>query len=371
MTSASRSTRIVLIALLAALGCAHPAAAQTPRVVNGRIEAASGGALDATFKSIVASSSDAAWIGYSVPLVAGQRLCCDGDTWISGDVVMTNGRLAGCTLEPSQTSERASSNGIVMNNPVRLEGPESFDVLFRVENRAVERIRIFSSDCEIDAGGRTMHWLGSVDPGASVALLSGFVAKTQQRGDRLTDSAIAAIAMHRADAADAALEQLASTSSPEFVRGKATFWMGIARGHRGFEDVTRIARTDPSASVRKQAMFALSRSGDEQAIPELIRFARDDASPAVRGEAIFWLAQKAGQKAQAQITSSIDNDPDTDVKKRAVFALSQLPKDQGVPLLIQVAKTNKNPAVRKQAMFWLGQTKDPRALDFFAEVLGK
>jgi HEAT repeat protein len=118
-------------------------------------------------------------------------------------------------------------------------------------------------------------------------------------------------------------------------------------------------------------MFALSRSDDNQAIPELIRFAREDTSPAVRGEAIFWLAQKAGQKAQAQISSSIDNDPDTDVKKRAVFALSQLPKDQGVPLLIQVAKTNKNPAVRKQAMFWLGQSRDPRALDFFAEVLGK
>jgi HEAT repeat protein len=59
------------------------------------------------------------------------------------------------------------------------------------------------------------------------------------------------------------------------------------------------------------------------------------------------------------------------VKKGAVFALSQLPKDEGVPLLIQVARTNANPAVRKQAMFWLGQTKDPRALKFFEEILFK
>jgi HEAT repeat protein len=63
--------------------------------------------------------------------------------------------------------------------------------------------------------------------------------------------------------------------------------------------------------------------------------------------------------------------PDTDVKKRAVFALSQLPKEEGIPLLIKVARTNQNPAVRKQAMFWLGQSKDPRALEFFAEVLSK
>jgi HEAT repeat protein len=57
------------------------------------------------------------------------------------------------------------------------------------------------------------------------------------------------------------------------------------------------------------------------------------------------------------------------VKKRAVFALSQLPKEEGVPLLIKVARTNANPAVRKQAMFWLGQSRDPRAVDFFAEIL--
>ena len=89
----------------------------------------------------------------------------------------------------------------------------------------------------------------------------------------------------------------------------------------------------------------------------------------MRGEAIFWLGQKAGSKAAAAITERIEQDPDTEVKKSAVFALSQLPKSEGVPLLIQVARTNANPAVRKQAMFWLGQSKDPRALDFFAEIL--
>ena len=69
------------------------------------------------------------------------------------------------------------------------------------------------------------------------------------------------------------------------------------------------------------------------------------------------------------ITEAIEKDPDTDVKRRAVFALSQLPKSEGVPLLIDVAKKNRNAAVRKQAMFWLGQSRDPRATEFFAEIL--
>ena len=41
----------------------------------------------------------------------------------------------------------------------------------------------------------------------------------------------------------------------------------------------------------------------------------------------------------------------------------------GVPKLIEVARTHRNPAVKKQAMFWLGQSRDPRALAFFEEVL--
>ena len=57
------------------------------------------------------------------------------------------------------------------------------------------------------------------------------------------------------------------------------------------------------------------------------------------------------------------------MKKNAVFALSQLPKDEGVPKLMEIARTNRNPEVRKQAMFWLGQSKDPRAVKFFEEIL--
>jgi HEAT repeat protein len=57
------------------------------------------------------------------------------------------------------------------------------------------------------------------------------------------------------------------------------------------------------------------------------------------------------------------------MKKKAVFALSQLPKDEGVPKLMEVARTNRNPEVRKQAMFWLGESKDPRAVKFFEDIL--
>jgi hypothetical protein len=121
--------------------------------------------------------------------------------------------------------------------------------------------------------------------------------------------------------------------------------------------------------VSKGAMAALAQHAGREALQPLLRLARDGPRARLRGEALFWLAQRAGQEATRAITDAIENDPETEVKKRAVFALSQLPADDGVPKLIEVARTNRNPVVRKQAMFWLGQSKDPRALTFFEEVL--
>jgi hypothetical protein len=129
-----------------------------------------------------------------------------------------------------------------------------------------------------------------------------------------------------------------------------------------------------ATAVRKiadSALSALAMHQEPAALDRLISSARDGATSHIRGQSLFWLSQRAGERAVGAISEAIARDPETDVKKRAVFALSQLPKDEGVPLLIQVARTNGNPAVRKQAMFWLGQSKDPRALRFFEEILFK
>jgi HEAT repeat protein len=280
---------------------------QQPRILNGRLDTqAAGSGLAATVQRLAARQTDPAWIGYSVPAQTGgnRQNCCYGDTWVNGDVVISNGHLATCGLEPGDRTVRTEQGQPLTNQgPIRLEGPDTMTVLVRIEEKAVQRVRIFSPDCELDAGGRAIHWLDGVNPADSVAFLSSVVSTNE----KARSGALAALAMHR----------------------------------------------------------------DDIAVPELLRLARQDATAKVRGDALFWLSQTAGRRVAGEITAAIENDPETDVKKRAVFALSQLPKDEGVPLLINVAKTNQNPVVRKQAMFWLGQSRDPRALDFIAQVLSK
>jgi HEAT repeat protein len=330
--------------------------AQQPRVENAKFETRQvSGSLAATMNGVLTAQASPAWVGYAVPIVKGDRqMCCSN-----------NGYVCGCSLEGPNRNE---GGGVVSGgSPVRLEGPSHLVVLYRVETHAIDKVRTFSPDCELDAGGLPFIWLNGVQPAESIRYLTPLVSQ-----DGLRHGPLAAIALHADPAADQALEQLTAASAPESVRRDAAFWLGSARGHRGFEILSRMLRDDPSDRVRDQVIFALTQSKDPEAMNTVIRAAHDDKSPRVRGQALFWLAQRAGQKiAASAIENAVNNDPDTEVKKKAVFALTQMPNGEGVPLLIQVARTNRNVAVRKQAFFWLGQSKDPRALTFLEDVLTK
>jgi len=348
---------------------AHGAAAQG-RISNAKSEtrsAASG--LEREIQA-VAARGGLAWVGYRAPMIAGPRQMCCFDTISPGS--MSGGM---CRLE--------SGGGVTMNSGDRfddrgtriaLESPTEFLVLARLENGTVTRLRTFTPDCDIDAAGLQVVWLTDVRPDESVAWLSSLVtgsADPGERHDRVGKTALAAVAIHNAPSADRALEAFVAPSSPEWLRGDTSFWLGNSRGDAGARLLTRMIAQDPSDKVREKVTFGLSQSKVPSALTTLIATARDDRSTKVRSQALFWLAQKAGKEAVAAISGAIDNDPDTDVKKKAVFALSQLPAQEGVPKLMDVARNNRNPEVRKQAMFWLGQSHDPRALKFFEDILLK
>jgi HEAT repeat protein len=253
----------------------------------------------------------------------------------------------------------------------RLEGRGLVRILLRAEAQRVGRIRAVSEDCPLDAGGLPLVWIEGAPPAESVALLATFVGQPREgrEGKRLDGAVAAAIAFHADPSADAALERFMAPGEPLELRKQAAFWMGQARGERGYQVLKRLVREDADRRFREHAIFALSQSHEPGAIDTIIEAARLDADGHVRGQALFWLAQTASRRAPDAIRAAVDNDPEIGVKKKAVFALSQLPKDEGVPLLVSLARTHQSHEVRKQAMFWLGQSGDPRALAFFEDVL--
>lgn len=187
----------------------------------------------------------------------------------------------------------------------RLEPATDLVMLVKVDRSGVAELRSETVDCDIDASGMPLVWLDNVRPEDSVSWLGSLARDTGTRMNRFSERALTALALHASSAAS----------------------------------------------------------------PVLVDIARNGATAQLKGRALFWLAQRASEEALRTIATTIDTDPDTEVKKQAVFALSQLPKDEGVPRLIELARTHRNPEVRRQAFFWLGQSKDPRAIDFFASIL--
>ena len=90
-----------------------------PKTENAKLDTrAVNGGLEAAFRTLVSSSADPAWIGYSVAQVPGERSMC---------------------------------------GTVALEGGREFVVLYRVAAGQVEKIRTYATDCTFDAGDLPLH----------------------------------------------------------------------------------------------------------------------------------------------------------------------------------------------------------------------
>ena len=111
----------------------------------------------------------------------------------------------------------------------------------------------FSTDCTLDAGGLPVFWLTDVRPAESVALLEGYVsdpAFDRKKHKENGEPALGAIALHDDPRADAALERFVAPGNPERLRKQAAFWLGNARGRRGYEVLRALAGREESEDMR-------------------------------------------------------------------------------------------------------------------------
>lgn len=322
--------------------------AQPKRLVDAQVQTrdvASGGGLAKQIQTLVTAQPQPAWAGYTVPAARGRNFGCD-QYW--------------------RDNEFAVAGGVV-----HLEPPREVLILIRFYNNQVSQIRAMAPDCDISAGGATFYWLTGVRPEESVAMLTGYAKpRSQQNQGNVMESAVTAIGYHAGAAAETALEKfLTSRDEPEQVRVRAARWLAMTRGRRGVEILKPVIASEPDERVRRSAIQALSSSTEPEAGEILLSVAKSDRMASNRSEALRSLARKGGPKAVAVITAAIESDPDREVRRNAVSALKSMTDGEGIPLLIQAARSNKDPEVRKHAMSQLGQSRDPRAVAFFEEVL--
>ena len=175
-------------------------------------------------------------------------------------------------------------------DPIRLEPADFFFVMFRVENKQITRIRTYSANCPLDAGGKAVHWFNNVAVNDSVNYMKTFMAPNATRKlNRLRGHG--ARAHRRRAAAQRADRRWRATARPANVKGNALFWLAQRAGQKAVGTITAAIENDPDTEVKKKAVFALSQLPKDEGVPLLIQQARTNKNPAVRKQAMFWLGQ--------------------------------------------------------------------------------
>jgi HEAT repeat protein len=281
--------QVILLAVLLTAGCC--AATDQPALLNARLETRSAVAgLEKALGAIERSQTGAAWVGYAVPVIPGEHDMCCLNSY--GDYRHSPNCCGGCRLEGQNQRTFMGTTSECQ----RLEPSGEFFVFLRVEQGRVGKVRAFSANCELDAGGVTLYWLTDVRPAESVALLMSLAEEN-------AGQAIATLAMHADPSATPALIQLARSGRNAGVRSDALFWLAQKAGDRVAGVITEAIERDPDTDVKKKAVFAVSQMPESEGVPVLIQVVKNNRNPAVRKEAMFWLGQSQDPRALDFIAS--------------------------------------------------------------------
>lgn len=230
--------RIVLRLAIAAivLSTTNVLFSQQPTILHGQVTTGDHGlgpALDAAKKT-----ADVTWVGYSVPVVSKFS-----NGWNSNSVEY----LEGSSSEVTQSDDSRKTF-------------DHANILIRVADGTVTKIRVTEPDRQLDAGGAHFVWLNTVNPDDSVRILTDLAKQEDPRHVR--ENAVFAIAIHQTNSATGALISLADPKNDLALREKAAFWLANQRGAEGLAAIKQFAHNDSDPKFREKLTFDLTLSKD-------------------------------------------------------------------------------------------------------------
>ena len=355
-----------------AMGVAAAQVQQPPTQIiqNGRVETRTGTSVDREV-SALAAGTEPVWLMWRVPMVAGDREMCSS-SWYGDRNLYTRGYMLDW-YAPGRYNANDMTKVTPPTGPVPIESGTAMLVMVRLFDGSIERVRTLADDCPIDAGGRTVNWLGAIMPAESLRFLES-LTKTD-RNDRfsydthrnIATSALSAISMHRDAAADAILDRMAADGDRD-LRRQAAQALASARGARGFQAVQKLLSAEKDPETRRSFVGALGSTRESGTAAALKPFLTD-SDEKIRAEAIYWYAQRGGAPVIGEVTRLVESDTNDNVKRRGVSGISRLPANDSIPALLQLAKSASSPVVKKEAVSALSRSTDPRALAYMESLI--
>jgi HEAT repeat protein len=184
-------------------------------------------------------------------------------------------------------------------------------------------------------------------------------------------TALRVLAETKSPRAQARLMEVARSDANPELRRQAIRVVG-ERGEAAVDDLLKLFDSEQVPDVKRAVLQSLSEIKSTRVEDKLFEVARSNESTDVRRQAIRLLGERVGKRSLDFLSQTAQStDANVEVQVQAVRAISERRAEESVPLLIKIAKTHANPQVRKQAIRLLGESGDPRAVEFFREVLTK
>ena len=184
-------------------------------------------------------------------------------------------------------------------------------------------------------------------------------------------AALRSLAETKTAKAQARLMEIARNDTNAELRKQAIRVLG-ERGEAAVDDLLRLFDVEQVPDVRRAVLQSLSETKSPRVEEKLFEVARGNDHMDVRRQAIRLLGERVSKRSFDFLsTTAQSTDANAEVQVQAVRAISERRAEESVPLLIKIARTHPNQMVRKQAIRSLGESGDPRAIEFFREVLAK
>lgn len=215
------------------------------------------------------------------------------------------------------------------------------------------------------------HALGHSSDRGTVATLQGLYETLK---DAPLRRSVIAAAGHSIDQqpAFAFLLNVAKNDPDWESRRTAVKQLGHLQREDAAEELMKLFDSEQSPDVRRSILQSLSDIKSTRVEDKLFEVARSKDATDVRRQAIRLLGERVGKRSFDFLSQTAQSaTADAEVQVQAVRAISERRSEESVPLLIKIAKTHPNQLVRKQAIRSLGESGDPRAVEFFREVLSK
>jgi hypothetical protein len=229
-------------------------------------------------------------------------------------------------------------------------------------------------DLETRIGGRWRRYPGGTDLGTVSAVeAADYLMTIAETGD----SEPGKEALFAAAVADSAvvwprLERMArDPSRPDAIRRMAVFWMGEAPDDQVVGRLLDMLDSALPDAIKYNVVMALSRHGGDEATEVLQGLALDQGvERRLREQAVFWIGHMPG--GTPILGALYDRLTERALRERVIYAYAQRRNDDlALENLMAIARSETDRELRGRAIFWLGTVRDPRAVQFLADLINR